>query len=48
MDINTVKMNEYATQDCLMHIKLKIKEQDLTLQVEEDEKGKEKRYLSLT
>ncbi len=48
VDINTVKMNEYATQDCLMHIKLKIKEQDLTLQVEEDEKGKEKRYLSLT
>ncbi len=48
VDINTVKMNEYATQDCLMHIKMKIKEQDLTLQVESDGEGKEKRYLSLT
>ncbi|MDR3216709.1 MAG: hypothetical protein LBT55_04765 [Clostridiaceae bacterium] len=48
VDIKTVQMNEYATKDCLMHIKLKIKEQDLNLVVEDGGDGKEKRYLSLT
>ena len=48
VDANTVQMNEYATKDCLMHIKLKIKEQDLSLMVEEGENGREKRYLSLS
>ena len=48
VDANTVQMNEYATKDCLMHIKLKIKEQDLSLIVEEGENGREKRYLSLS
>ncbi len=48
VDINTVQMNEYATKDCLMHIRLKVKEQDLSLLVEEDEKGRERRYLSLS
>lgn len=48
VDINTVQMNEYATKDCLMHIRLKVKEQDLSLIVEEDEKGRERRYLSLS
>lgn len=47
VDVNTVQMNEYASRDCLMHIKLKLKEQDLTLMVEAGE-NKEKRYLSLT
>lgn len=47
VDVNTVQMNEYASRDCLMHIKLKVKEQDLTLMVEAGE-NKEKRYLSLT
>lgn len=48
VDVNTVQMNEYATKDCLMHIKLKVKEQDLSLIVEEGENGREKRYLSLS
>lgn len=48
VDINTVQMNEYATKDCLMHIKIKVKEQDLSLMVEEGENGREKRYLSLS
>lgn len=48
VDVNTVQMNEYATKDCLMHIKLKIKEQDLSLIVEEGENGRDKRYLSLS
>lgn len=48
VDTNTVQMNEYATKDCLMHVKLKIKEQDLSLIVEEGENGREKRYLSLS
>lgn len=48
IDTNSVQMNEYATKDCLMHIKLKIKEQDLSLIVEEGENGREKRYLSLS
>ena len=48
VDTNTVQMNEYATKDCLMHIKLKVKEQDLSLIVEEGENGREKRYLSLS
>ena len=48
VDIDTVQMNEYATRDCLMHIKLKVKEQDLSLMVEEDAKGKERRFLSLS
>lgn len=48
IDTNTVQMNEYATKDCLMHIKLKVKEQDLSLIVEEGENGREKRYLSLS
>ncbi len=48
VDANTVQMNEYATKDCLMHIKLKVKEQDLSLIVEEGENGREKRYLSLS
>jgi len=48
VDLNTVQMNEYATKDCLMHIKLKVKEQDLSLMVEESENGHGKRYLSLS
>ncbi|MCM1437637.1 MAG: hypothetical protein NC131_00295 [Roseburia sp.] len=48
IDTNTVQMNEYATKDCLMHIKLRVKEQDLSLIVEEGENGREKRYLSLS
>ncbi len=48
VDLNTVQMNEYATKDCLMHIKLKVKEQDLSLMVEEGENGRGKRYLSLS
>lgn len=48
VDIKTVQMNEYASKDCLMHIKLKVKEQDLNLVVEEGPGGKERRYLSLT
>ncbi len=48
VDLNTVQMNEYATKDCLMHIKLKVKEQDLSLMVEEGENGRDKRYLSLS
>lgn len=48
IDVNTVQMNEYATKDCLMHIRLKVKEQDLSLVVEEGENGREKRYLSLS
>lgn len=48
VDVNTVQMNEYATKDCLMHIKLKVKEQDLSLIVEEGENGRERRYLSLS
>ena len=48
VDIDTVQMNEYATRDRLMHIKLKVKEQDLSLMVEEDAKGKERRFLSLS
>lgn len=48
IDVNTVQMNEYATRDCLMHIRLKVKEQDLSLLVEEDGEGREKRYLSLS
>lgn len=48
VDIDTVQMNEYATRDCLMHIKLNVKEQDLSLMVEEDSNGKERRFLSLS
>lgn len=48
VDLNTVQMNEYATKDCLMHIRLKVKEQDLSLIVEEGENGRERRYLSLS
>lgn len=48
VDANTVHMNEYATRDCLMHLKLKVKEQDLSLIVEEGENGREKRYLSMS
>lgn len=48
VDSNTVQMNEYATKDCLMHIKLKVKEQDLSLIVEEGDNGREKRFLSLS
>lgn len=48
IDANTVQMNEYATRDCLMHIRLKVREQDLSLMVEEDEKGRERRFLSLS
>ncbi len=48
IDVNTVQMNEYATKDCLMHVKLKVKEQDLSLMVEEGENGRERRYLSLS
>ena len=48
IDVNTSQMNEFSAKfDCLMHIKLKIREQDLNLLVE-DKDGKEVRYLSLT
>lgn len=47
IDIKTNTMNVYGQKDCFMHIKLKIREQDLNLLTEETEK-KEKRYLSLT
>lgn len=42
----TALMGEYTGLDCLMRIKLKVREQDLNLVVE-DKKGKETRYLSL-
>lgn len=43
----TGKMNEYASQESLTYIKLKIKEQDFDFIVEEDpETGKSKRFLS--
>lgn len=49
IDVATTKMNEYQQKDCLMHIKLKVKEQDLNLVVEKaPDSDKEKRYLSLT
>lgn len=48
VDASTVHMNEYATKDCLMHIRLKINEQDLSLLVEEEENGRERRFLSLS
>lgn len=48
VDASTVHMNEYSTKDCLMHIRLKIKEQDLSLLVEEEENGRERRFLSLS
>lgn len=50
VDVITSKMSGYtpgSEKDCLMRIKIKIKEQDLNLVVE-DRDGKEKRYLSLT
>ncbi len=48
ISVETSKMNEFAgTQDTLMHIKVKMKEQDLSLLVE-DKDGEEFRYLSLT
>ena len=50
VDVSTVKMNEYSSKlDCLMHIKLKIREQDFNLLTEEDKsKKKTIRYLTLT
>lgn len=48
IDTDTVQMNEYASRDCLMHIRLKIREQDLSLMVEEDDEGRKRRYLSLS
>ncbi|MFI3128896.1 MAG: hypothetical protein R3Y18_02410 [Bacillota bacterium] len=48
ISVETSKMNEFAgSQDTLMHIKVKMKEQDLSLLVE-DKDGEEFRYLSLT
>ena len=48
IDVSTGQMNEFSSKfDCLMHIKMKIREQDLNLLVE-DKGGKEVRYLSLT
>lgn len=50
IEVATGKMNEYFSgfdKDCFLRIKLKIKEQDLNLVVEERD-GKERRYLSLT
>ena len=48
VDVNTSRMEEYAQRDCLMHIKIKVREQDLNLVVEEEENGRKKRYLSLS
>lgn len=48
IDANTAKMNEFTSQaDCLMHITVKMREQDLNLLIEHQD-GKEKRFLSLT
>lgn len=47
IDVATAKMSSCKDCDPLMRIKLKIKEQNLNLIVE-DKGGKEKRYLSLT
>lgn len=48
IDVNTSRMEEYVQENSLMHIKIKVREQDLKLVVEEDEKSEFKRYLSLT
>lgn len=50
VDVNTSRMEEYVQENSLMHIKIKVKEQDFKLVVEEkNSKSKEpKRYLSLT
>lgn len=46
---STSKMNEYASENFLLQIKMKLKEQDLDFVVEKDEKsGENKRFLSLT
>lgn len=48
VDVSTTQMNEFSAKfDCLMHIKLKIREQDLNL-LTENKDNKEKRFLSLT
>lgn len=47
VEVATSNMNEYGEKNCLMRIKLKIKEQDLSLLVE-NANDKEKRFLSLT
>lgn len=47
VDVITSNMNEYDDNSCVMRIKLKIREQDLTLQTEE-RSGKTRRYLTLT
>ena len=48
IDVSTGQMNEFSSKwDWLMHIKIKIREQDINLLVE-DKGGKEVRYLSLT
>lgn len=50
VDVNTSRMEGYVQENSLMHIKIKVKEQDFKLVVEEkDSNSKEpKRYLSLT
>lgn len=48
IDASTGKLNEYAEDGCLTHIKVTLKEQDLDFIVEQDEKsGAMKRFLSL-
>jgi hypothetical protein len=48
VDASTGKLNEYAEDSCLTHLKLTLREQDLDFIVEQDEKsGAMKRFLSL-
>lgn len=48
IDVNTSRMEEYVQEHSLMHIKIKVKEQDFKLVVEENNTKEPKRYLSLT
>jgi hypothetical protein len=48
VDASTGKLNEYAEDNCLTHLKVTLREQDLDFIVEQDEKsGTTKRFLSL-
>jgi hypothetical protein len=48
VDASTGKLNEYAEDNCLTHLKVTLREQDLDFIVEKDEKsGATKRFLSL-
>jgi hypothetical protein len=48
VDASTGKLNEYAEDNCLTHLKVTLREQDLDFIIEKDEKsGATKRFLSL-